>query len=178
MDLDWSRLFVPQAALLEIFLRGTIVYLAIFAYFRLFRREAGGLGIADILVIVLVADAAQSALAGEEHSITAGLLTVATIAFWDFVLDWMAYHVPGFERIVRAAPLLLIRDGKRQQAHLKREMITDEDLETQLREQGIDDVAKVKAAYLEGDGRLSVLKKEERAEPEGNKKKRTPALGG
>ena len=47
-DVDWSRLFVPSTSLAEIFIRGSVIYLALFAVMRLLpRREVGGLGAAD-----------------------------------------------------------------------------------------------------------------------------------
>lgn len=160
MDIDWGRLFVPDVPLAEILVRGTAVYLFLFAYFRLLRRSAGGLGVADVLVVVLVADAAQSAMSGEGHSITAGLLTVAVIAFWDFVIDWASYHVPGLARLAHPKPLLLVREGRAEKRALERQMITTEELLSHLRQGGAAKLEEVKEAYLEVDGRISVVRKD------------------
>ena len=54
----------------------TIVYLFILFVLRLLRREAGSLSISDLLVVVLIADAAQNAMASEYKSITEGLVLV------------------------------------------------------------------------------------------------------
>jgi uncharacterized membrane protein YcaP (DUF421 family) len=156
-DLDWNAMWVPTLPLLEVFIRGSVVYLALFLYFRVLRREAGGIGISDVLVIVLIADASQNAMAGEYHSITEGLLLVATIGFWDFVLDWLGFRYPLFERLVRPAPLLLVRHGRLMRQNMKKEMITEEELLSLLREQGVDDPRRVRRCYLEGDGHLSVI---------------------
>src|SRR5688572_6731102 len=112
LAVDWHALFVPGGSLLEIFLRGTVTYLALFAFMRFLRRQAGSIGIADLLVVVLIADASQNAMAGEYTSITEGLLLVATILFWDYALDWLGYRLPKFQRIVRPAPLPLIKNGR------------------------------------------------------------------
>ncbi len=50
--IDWNSVFVPTVSIPEIILRGTITYLLLFAVLRILRRQAGGLGIADVLVIV------------------------------------------------------------------------------------------------------------------------------
>ncbi len=155
--IDWNEMWVPSLPLLEIFIRGSAVYLALFLYFRLLRREAGGIGITDVLVVVLVADASQNAMAGEYGSITEGLLLVATIGFWDYLLDWLGYRYDAFERLVRPAPLLLIRNGRLMRQNMKKEMITEDDLLSQLREQGMEDPRQVRLCYLEGDGHLSVI---------------------
>jgi uncharacterized membrane protein YcaP (DUF421 family) len=69
-QIDWQALLVPQHSILEMMLRGTIMYVALFLILRfLTRRQFGQLGIADLLVIVLIADAAQNAMAHEYRSV-------------------------------------------------------------------------------------------------------------
>src|SRR3954452_13832286 len=110
--IDWGNVFGLDTPLLEIFLRGSVVYLGLFFLLRLvLRREAGGLGITDLLVIVLIADAVQNAMAGDYHSITDGLLLGGTIIFWSFALDWLAYHWSLFRRFMHPSPLPLVKDG-------------------------------------------------------------------
>jgi len=164
-DLDWAVMWAPTVPLLEIFIRGSVVYLALFLYFRLLRREAAGVGITDVLVIVLVADASQNAMANEYRSITEGLLLVATIGFWDYLLDWLGYRYPLFERLLRPAPLLLVSHGRLMRQNMKKEMITEEELLSLLREQGVDSPRAVRRCYLEGDGRLSVIPGRGREQP-------------
>jgi uncharacterized membrane protein YcaP (DUF421 family) len=156
-QIDWNAVFVPKVSIFEIIFRGTLVYLMLFAFLRLMRREAGGLGIADVLVIVLIADASQNAMSAEYRSITEGGILVATIIFWDYTLDWVAYRFPRLRSLVRSAPLPLIKNGRMLRKNMRQEMISEEELLSQLREQGVDDVAEVKKAYLEGDGRISVI---------------------
>jgi uncharacterized membrane protein YcaP (DUF421 family) len=159
-QIDWQSLFMPSFHIGEIFLRGTIVYLFLFIVLRILRREAGAIGISDLLVVVLIADAAQNAMASEYKSITEGLVLVTTIAFWDYFLDWFSYKFPVVQRLLRPAPLLLIKDGQIQKRNLRQEMITEEELMGQLREQGIERVEEVKKSYIEGDGHISVIRKD------------------
>lgn len=156
-DVNWIEMWVPTLSLFEMFLRGSAVYLLLFLYFRLVRREAGGIGITDVLVIVLVADASQNAMASEYRSITEGIVLVSSIAFWDYLFDWLGYRYSLFERLVRPAPLLLVSNGRFMRQNMKQEMITEEELLAQLREQGIEDPRVVRKCYLEGDGHLSVI---------------------
>lgn len=157
LQVDWKSLFVPTGSLLEIFIRGTVVYLLLFFVLRFLRRETGAIGIADLLMIVIVADAAQNAMAGEYQSITEGIVLVGTIAFWDYALDWLGYRFPLIQRLVRPAPLLLVKNGRMLRRNMRQEMITDEELMSQLRQQGIESVSEVKKCYLEGDGRISII---------------------
>jgi uncharacterized membrane protein YcaP (DUF421 family) len=159
-QIDWKSAFIPTVHLGEIFLRGTIVYLFILLVLRILRREAGALSISDLLVVVLIADAAQNAMASEYKSITEGLFLIATIACWDYFLDWFSYRVPSIDRLVHGSPLVLIKDGRLQRQNMKREMITEEELMRQLREQGIETLEEVKKSYLEGDGHVSIIKRD------------------
>src|SRR3569832_492650 len=105
--MDWRSVFVPTVPLLEIILRGTVIYLFLFFMLRVSRRETGGMGISDLLVVVLVADASQKDMASEYKSITEGLVLVATIAFWKNKQDRHENRKTTIERLLRPAPLLL-----------------------------------------------------------------------
>lgn len=156
--MDWERLFVPGGSLLELVLRGTILYLALFLMLRLLpRRQLGSLGVSDVLVVVLIADAAQNGLAGEYTSITEGLVLVVTILFWDYAIDVLDHRFPAL-RINVSAPKLLVKDGRIVQASMDREKMSREDLMSQLRQHGIEDLSLVRRAYAEGDGSISVIR--------------------
>src|SRR5881394_3198179 len=104
-EIDWHTLFTPTVSVLELVFRGSAVYLTILAALRLFRREAGALSTADLLVVVLVADAAQNAMASEYHSITEGIVLVVTIFAWNYILDWLGYRYRWIYRLLHPAPL-------------------------------------------------------------------------
>ena len=79
--IDLAALFRITVDPLEIVVRGTVMYWFLFALFRfVLRRDVGSIGIADVLLVVLIADASQNAMAGGYASITDGCLLVATIA--------------------------------------------------------------------------------------------------
>jgi uncharacterized membrane protein YcaP (DUF421 family) len=86
---------------------------------------------------------------------------VATIVFWSYALDYLAYHFSTFRRLIHPPPLELIRDGKVNRRNLRRELISMDELKAQLREQGIDELGRVHCAYMEGDGRVSVVGNDE-----------------
>jgi len=158
---DWGRLFGVDTPLLEIFLRGSFMYLAVWALLRFtFRRDVGSVGIPGLLVIVLIADAAQNAMAGDYHSITDGVLLVATIIGWAAILDWLAWRFPRIERIIHPPPLKLVENSRVLRHNLRKEMITPEELLAQLRLQGIERLDDVKVAHMEPDGRISVIRRD------------------
>ena len=160
--IDWQSLLRPKANMAEIFIRGTVTYLFLYTVLRILRRQAGALSISDLLVVVLIADAAQNAMAGQYNSITEGVALITTVAFWDYFLDWLGDRFPKLGRILRPPPLLLIRDGVLQKGNMRREMITEDELMGKLREQGVEDVSVVKRSFLESDGHISVVKRKSR----------------
>lgn len=159
-DVDWQALFVPTVSIAETILRGSTVYWFLFTLFRfVLRRDVGSVGVADLLVLVIIADASQNAMAGEYTSITDGLILVCTIIFWNYLLDWLSFRYPRIARLVQAPALWLVRDGKILHRNLRHEFLTVDELMGKLREQGIDDLADVKNACMESDGEISVIRK-------------------
>jgi uncharacterized membrane protein YcaP (DUF421 family) len=170
---EWAELLVPTHSILEMIVRGTLMYLALFIILRfVMKRQAGSLGIADILVIVLIADAAQNAFSKTYGSITEGVVLVLVIVFWDFVIDWASYNFPALRPILQRSPLPLVTDGKLMRRNMHREFITEEELKSQLRKQGVEDVKEVKLAQMEADGHLSVIEYE-KAKKKGSAKSGT-----
>lgn len=161
MTPDWHTLFSFTVAPLELFVRGTIVYLFLFVVFRtVLQRDIGAVGIADVLVIVLVADAAQNAMAAEYRSVSDGLVLISTILGWNLLLDFLAFRFPRLRRLLEAPEICLVRDGRIQHRNLRREFISIEELEAKLREHGVADVAEVRVAYMESDGTVSVIRRQ------------------
>ncbi|WP_225709052.1 DUF421 domain-containing protein [Bradyrhizobium cenepequi] len=155
----WAEVFLPTQSVLEMFVRGTIMYLVIFVLMRfVLKRQAGGLNISDVLLVVLLADAAQNGMAGEYRSITEGVVLVSTIIFWNFMIDWLEYHVPAMRRLLRPAPLMLIKDGRILRGHMRQELVTMDELMSKLREEGVASPSEVAEAYIEPDGNISVRK--------------------
>ena len=158
-----ADLFRVEMPVWEIVLRGTAVYLCLFAIFRfVVHRDVGAVGIADILVIVLVADAAQNAMAGEYRTISEGLILVATLVFWNVLFDWAAYRFPWFERFAQPRQLTLVRNGRYLRRNMRREFVTVEDIAAKLRGVGVEPVADVAKVTLESDGEITVVRKDDK----------------
>jgi len=156
---DWAEMFIPTHSLAEMVIRGTLMYLGIFLIFRfIVGRQASSIGIADLLVIVIIADAAQNAFAKEYKSIPEGVTLVLTIIFWNFALDWLAYRSAFFAWLANPPPLPLVKDGRMLRRNMRQELITPDELMSQARQQGIGDLAQVKSACLEGNGEVSFVK--------------------
>ncbi|MGE5765004.1 MAG: DUF421 domain-containing protein, partial [Mycobacterium leprae] len=104
-------------------------------------------------------DAAQNAMAGDYRSVPEGLLLVATLVFWTVAVDALAYRYPRFRRIVQPKPLVLIRNGRMLRRNMRRELMTEEELLSELRQRGVADVSTVECAQMEPDGEVSIILK-------------------
>ena len=155
---NWEQMFVPDSSVVESFLRATVIYLSLLILFRVvLKRQSGSIGLPDVMLIVLVSECVSASLNAEAKSIPSGLAAVFALLFWNYALDWLAYRWPWLERRLEPQPLQLIRDGQRLRENMDAEDVTDEELLAQLRLKGIDDITKVKAAFIESEGMISVI---------------------
>jgi uncharacterized membrane protein YcaP (DUF421 family) len=161
-DIDWSELFSFTISPWELMIRGTLVYLFLFCLFRfVVRRDTGSLSVPDVLVLVVIADAAQNGMSSDYKSVPDAFVLIGTIIGWDALLNLLSYRFKLMRRLVLPHPICVIKDGVKQQANLRRQLITDEELNQMLRQHEVENLAQVRRAYLEPDGQITVLKNEQ-----------------
>jgi len=160
MSLDWGEIFGISVSPLELIIRGTAMYLFLFLLFRVVvRRRVGAIGMADILILVIIADAAQNAMSGEYKSITEGAILVGSIMFWNVAIDWLNFRVPALRPWLEPPPMLLIQNGRILHRNLRHEYVTEDELKAKLREKGVKEYSEVAEAHMESDGSVSVIKR-------------------
>ena len=160
-NVDWHGIFTPKNSLMELFVRGTLMYFVLFGLLRLvLKRQAGGIAMTDVLVIVLLAEVAGNGFASEYKSVVEGSFLIGVILCWSYAFQWATYRFPAVERILTPPTLRLVENGKMLHRNMRAELITKEELMAQLREVGVDDIAQVKLACMEADGRISIIKME------------------
>jgi len=155
---NWHQLFFPSLSLTELFIRGSLVYLVLFAILRyLPNRHVGAVGINDLLVVLLFTNAAQNAMVSNYKSITDGFILVATLICWNYTLNWLGYNFPSVQSLLRPPPLILVKNGRIIHRNMRRELINESELMSQLRKQGIERLEDVMKAFMEADGSISVI---------------------
>lgn len=170
---EWSALFGLTLSPWELVIRGTVMYWFLFLLFRfVLRRDVGALALADVLMLVVIADASQNAMAGSYQTITEGCILVGTIAGWNYALDWAAYRWERVARFVEGQPVQLVRRGRMLRRNMRRELVSTADLMAALRENGIEHLREVKSAVMENDGQISILRM--RSDDEGGNGGGTP----
>ena len=171
---DATELFRFGVSPLELVLRGTAMYWFLFLLFRfVMRRDTGGFAITDILLLVLIADASQNAMAGAYTTVAEGVLLVSTLVGWNWLMDWASYRFNIIRRLVEAPPIVLVRRGRLIGRALRSELITVPELMASLRSHGVDKLAEVRVARMEPDGSISVIREKQDVD-DGRPRRRKP----
>lgn len=88
---------------------------------------------------------------------------ILTLVSWNFLVNMLSYHFAAIEKLVSAPPLQIVKNGKLLRRNMRREYLTEEELMEHLRKEGIDNLNDVKAAYVEGEGHITVVPKKKTA---------------
>ena len=160
MDHDTlESIFKLTMPIVELVARGSLMFWFLVLVFRVvLRRDVGSMGITDFLFIVLLGDAAQNGMIGDATSATDAIVLISTLVFWNVAIDWATYRWPAVEQLLAARRLTLVRNGKRNRRNMRREFISDAELMSKVREEGLEDLSRIKAMYLESDGEISLIR--------------------
>src|SRR5690242_4713397 len=156
--MDWGKVFELSVPLPELVVRGTVMFLFLYFLFRVvIRRRVGAMGMGDLLVLVIIADAAQNGMAGESTSVTDAIVLVSTIVGWNHLFDWLAFRFPWLEKWLQPPPLLLVHRGRILWRNMRMELVSEQELRAKLREHGVEHLADVEKALIEPDGQVTVI---------------------
>jgi len=165
METPWYQPFVSiDTSLPDKVLRTVVVYLAILVLLRVAgKRLLAQMDSLDLIVVLLLSNVVQNAIIGPDNSVLGAVIGAIVLIGFDWVLSWIADHVPWVARILEGQYSTIILDGRPDHRTLSRLGIDDRVLTNALRRQGVDDVSQVSRASLETDGSILVeLKVSER----------------
>ena len=147
---------------LEILLRCAIVYAAVLIGIRLSgKREIGQMAPFDLVLVLLIANAVQNAMVGNDNSLTGGLVAAGALLLLNFTVGRAARRWLGLGRVLKGHAAVLVNRGIVLEEHLKQEGIARDELMGALREHGVGSIDDVRLAVLEVDGSISVLKNDD-----------------
>ena len=153
-----SDLFALAMPWWEFMLRAVVVYAVVLGMVRLSgKRALGQITPFDVLLIVLLGNAVQNALLGEDTSLAGGLLLAATLIAINYAVGWLVSRSRRMERLVEGEPVLVARDGKLLESVLRRELLTRADFDAALRQQGCRSIGEVELALLETNGHITIV---------------------
>ena len=151
---DMFHLPLPIA---EKILRPAIVYLCLIAFLRLFgKRELAQLNPFDLVVLLSLSNTVQNAIIGDDNSVTGGILGAFSLLAINWLLMWVLYRAPKLNQGLEGSPSVLIRNGLVDQAELRKQTLTHEELISVLNKNSFNDPAEVELCVLEPNGTFYV----------------------
>lgn len=140
-------------------LRALAVYGVVVVVFRISgKRTLDAVTLFDFVLLLIIAEATQQGLLGQDLSITNAALVVITLVLTDKTLGVAANRWPAVDRIANNVPLILIEDGVVHHGRVRRSnMSLDDILEAARQLHGLERMAQIKYAVLERDGTISVV---------------------
>lgn len=146
---------------MEIFVRASIVFFFLLLLTRgMKKRTLGDMAPFEMLLLVTLGDIVQQGVTQEDMSITGSILAVSTFGFWITALSWLTWRFRRVGRIVDGVPVVIVQDGRPIDQVLKVERLPLDEVFEAARQEGIDDLAKVRLAVLEPSGRISFIKRD------------------
>ncbi len=136
----------------------TVIYLFLIVVLRLFgRRELGQLSVIDLIVVLILGSAVETAMIHGNLTLPAGLTSAATLLVVNKLLTQVFLRSKRLRHLVGGGPVLLVHDGKLVPEHCRRAGMTSADVAEAIRGRGYDDLSQVRFAVLETDGEVTVI---------------------
>ena len=135
------------------------IYLLLLLIFRVAgRRTLAETTTFDLVLLLIIGDTTQNALVGSDESVTGAVVAILSVVSLDMTMTYLKEAFPAFDRLLEGRPVLLIREGKPQDAALRANGLDENDLKEAARlSHGLEDMEDVRLATLERDGKISIV---------------------
>ena len=146
---------------MDAIVRGLVVYLFLLILFRIAgRRTLGSITNFDFVLLLIISEATQNAMIGNDYSVTNGFLVILTLVGLDIVLSYMKQRFPAMERYLDGLPLILVDQGRPLKELMHRARVDERDILAAAREKhGLERMDQIKYAILETNGMISIVPK-------------------
>lgn len=142
--------------------RALVVYLFLLVLFRIIgRRSLAQITTFDLVVLLIVSEATQQALLGQDYSVINAFLVILTLLGLNALTLMLTYRWKFLDRWINSAPLVLIQDGEPIDDRLRKAKVDEADILEEARRQGLERLDQIKYAVLERDGAISIIPQSE-----------------
>lgn len=156
--------------------RSLAVYLwVVFGLRLLGKRELGQMNIYDLVLVIVIANAVQNAMVGDDTTLVGGLVAAATLLAANRITNYSTLRWAAWGRWLLGEPLVLMEHGRLDRTRMDAEGVSEDELMAAVREHGLEKLEQARRILLEIDGSISVIPKE--TQP-GRRKRRFKALRG
>jgi uncharacterized membrane protein YcaP (DUF421 family) len=111
----------------------------------------------DLVVLLMLANAVQNAIIGDDNSLLGGFIGGAALIALNLGVNWYLYRHPTLDRRIEGEPVLLVKEGRVLRHNLAKELITEEELLSVVHRQGVDRIESCAEVILETSGTITVL---------------------
>lgn len=141
------------------FVVGTLTYVALILMLRITgKRTLSKMNAFDLVVTVALGSVFASALTNRNVALSQGVTAVMLLVLLQFVVTWVSVRWRRFQKLIKADPSLVVKNGQLIESVARRERLTHEEVLAAVRSQGYERIEDVDAVVLETDGSFSVLK--------------------
>jgi uncharacterized membrane protein YcaP (DUF421 family) len=149
--------------LVDSVLRATAIYVVLLLVFRLAgKRSLAQITTFDFILLLVIGEATQQALLGDDFSMTNAIIVIVTLVLLDIGLSLAKRRSTLVDKLVDDVPLIILEDGRPIQDRMKRSRVDESDILMSARElQGLERLDQIKFAVLERNGTISIIPKPE-----------------
>lgn len=141
-------------------LRAALVYAFLFVALRFIgKKHIGELAAFDLVVLLILSETVQNSMVGDDQSLLGGLISATTLIALAQGMNWLSWRSKKMGRLLEGVPKIVVRHGRRCDEVMKQEKVSISELTEAMRRQGCANIADVRVAILENDGRISVIKR-------------------
>ncbi|EJL99344.1 putative membrane protein [Pseudomonas sp. GM102] len=143
-------------------LRAVVMYLALMVLFKIAgRRSLAELTTFDFVLLMIIGEATQQALVGNDFSLTNSMLVIVTLIAIDVGLSLLKQRSQWVQRLIDGGPTTIVENGKILHERLRHARLVEADvMEAARSSQGIETLEQIKFAIIERNGKISVIAQE------------------
>lgn len=161
MNTTFSDMFQLSIPILEKILRPFIVYMFLVIGLRLAgKRELASLNPLDLVVLLTLSNTVQNAIIGNDNSVTGGIIGAISLLVVNAIIVRLNFFHPRVEAILEGTPEVLIEHGQVVQSALRKQLISQHELEIAANKQGLLALDHIERAEIEPDGAIFFAEKE------------------
>jgi uncharacterized membrane protein YcaP (DUF421 family) len=146
---------------MDLVLRTTFVFFLIFLVTRAVgRRELSSMEPFDLILLVVMGDFVQQAVAQSDYSLTGATIVIVTLGLLTVGTAWLSYRFKRLRPVLEGEPIVIIADGRLLERNLRAQRMTSEEVAAEARLQKIGSLEEIRWGVLESNGRMSFLTRE------------------
>lgn len=144
---------------MDMVFRAIAIYLILLVVFKIAgRRALLQMTSFDLILLLIISEATQQALLGNDFSVTGAAITIITLVVIDILFGLLKQYLPGVEAAIDGTPVILVENGHLLEDKMKRADISCDDIMVSARNNhGIDKLSQIKFAILEQNGHISIV---------------------